>query len=92
MKLRERSAQIATPARSNVTGLSQWQDEPFSRSSQKGGLAEGFVFNVNVPGSTEAHKMTPKYMRLGMWLMVMAGISFGSMIFIMLINDVLAGG
>ena len=92
MKLRERSAQIAKPARSNVTGLSQWQDEPFSRSSLKGGFAEGFVFNGNVLGSIEPHKRISKYMRLGKWLLLMAGISFVAMFFIMLINGVLTGG
>ena len=92
MKLRERSAQIAKPARSNVTGFSQWQDEPFSRSSLHGGFAEGFVFNGSVSGSTEAHKLPPKYMRLGKWLLLMAGISLVAMFFIMLINGVLAGG
>ncbi|MEI7751421.1 MAG: hypothetical protein WCJ71_04935 [Candidatus Omnitrophota bacterium] len=92
MKLRERSAQIAKPARSNVTGLSQWKDEPFSRSSPKGGFAEGFVFNVNASGSMETHKTTAMYKRLGKWLLVMVGISLVVMFFINLIDQVLAGG
>ena len=91
MKLRERSAQIAKPSRSNVTGFSQWQDEPFSRSSLKGGFAEGFVFDGNMPGKAEMHQQSSKYRRLGMYLLLMAGISFIVMIFIMLINDVLTG-
>jgi len=74
-----------------VTGLSQWQDEPFSRSSLKGGFAEGFVFDVNVSGSIETHKRISKYMRLGKWLLVTAGISLFVMIFIYLINEALAG-
>ena len=92
MKLRERSAQIAKPARSNVTGLSQWQDEPFSRSTLKGGFAEGFVFNVNASGSVETHKRTSQYMRFGMWLLVMAWVSLVVMIFIFFIDQVLVGG
>ena len=74
-----------------MTGLSQWQDEPFSRSSLKGGFAEGFVFNVNTSESMEAHKLTSEYMHLGKWLLLMAGISFVAMIFIFLINEALAG-
>jgi len=73
-------------------GLSQWQDEPFSRSSLKGGFAGGFIFDANASESTGAHKLTSKYMRLGKWLLLMAGISLVVMFFIMLINDVLAGG
>ena len=92
MKLRERSAQIAKPARSNVTGLSQWQDEPFSRSSLKGGFAEGFVFNVNALENMETHQRTSQYMRFGKWLLVMAWISLVVMFFIYLIDQVLAGG
>ena len=92
MKLQERSAQIAKPARSNVTGVLQWQDEPFSRSTLKGGFAEGFVFDVNASGSLEMHKRISKYVRIGKRLLLMAGISFVAVIFIMLVNDALAGG
>ena len=92
MRLREGSAQIATPARSNVTGLSQWKDEPFSRSSLKGGFAEGFVFDANVLKSMETHKWTLQYMRLGKWLLILGGISLGAMIFISLLSEIVAGG